>query len=116
MRIELPLPVKVSTNATYSGIHWSLRKQLADLFHGELLQYRNVKIKGEVAIQFDFEFERAPLDSSNCSLMGKFYEDAMVKHGIIEADNWKIVKWVRYGSKKGLNNKVIITVHDLSTP
>lgn len=108
MRIELPLPLKVSTNKMYGGMHWAARKELADLFHGELIQYRNERIETPCELEFHFTFAKAPLDSSNCSFLGKMYEDSLVKWGILPEDNWKEVKSVKYASTKGVKDKVTI--------
>lgn len=107
----MPIPQKISSNATYAGLHWAKRKKIADLYHQSLLPFRNMKVKEyPVDITYVFTFKGNPLDSSNTSLMGKLLEDGMVRCGILEDDDWRHVSFSGYHTQKGDEDKVEIYI------
>lgn len=84
---KVTLPEKISLNKIYAGVHWSKRKELADLFHSEFLDKKNLKVKQyPVWILYEFHFKKNALDSLNCAFMAKCLEDGMVTQGILKGD------------------------------
>lgn len=81
-------------NKVYEGIHWSVRKALADVYHSEFLEFKGkIKVKKyPVVIYYDWHFIKNPLDTLNCALMAKMLEDGMVRAGILEDDSTKYVR------------------------
>lgn len=129
MKIEIPLPVigktkktkkekiAISTNIIYAGVHFRTRQSHKDKYksHTKTL-FKSLKpIDHPVDIHFDFYLKK-PLDSSNCSYMGKMLEDCLVEHGVIKDDNYKLVRKVSNISWKGDENKVVITVEKTQHP
>lgn len=93
------MPEKVSTNKVYSGMHWTKRSQLKNLYQLFLLQYRG-KIKLDesrfpVTITYRFEWHKHPLDSTNQTFLIKLIEDGLVNAGILPDDDHKYVKETR---------------------
>jgi hypothetical protein len=110
MKIEIPLPEKVSTN-TLSRQHWTKRKKLVDLYNSSLIEYRNKTIKDyPVEITYIFTFKKNPLDTTNCMFMAKFLEDSLVRNNIIEDDDPKHVAFTGIYSQKGKEDKVEIII------
>lgn len=98
----MPIPEKISSNATYAGLHWARRKKVADLYHSSMLQFRKLKVtEYPVEISYVFTFKRNPLDSTNCGTMAKLVEDGMVRCGILEDDDWKHVTSTTLHTQKG---------------
>lgn len=111
MNIKIPLPEKVSTNAIYSGMHWSKRKKLADLYHWALVQHKNQAVKEyPVDINYVFTFKGKPLDTTNCTYMAKMLEDGLVKNGVIEDDSPEYVAFTGIYSQKGSKDEVEIII------
>jgi hypothetical protein len=112
MEITIDLPEKVSTNKYYSGMHWTKRNKLKDMYLFEVKsKIREIqKIDNPVNIEFYFFFKSRALDSSNCSIMGKMIEDSLVKIGILNDDTYKHVRKVSYTSNKGEKDYVDIII------
>lgn len=111
MRIHIPLPEKVSTNAIYAGLHWSKRKKLADLYHASLIEYRNKPInKYPVDVTYIFRFKGRLLDCDNCSYMAKLLKDGLRHWKIIEDDTPEFVQSVTLLSQKGSKDEVEILI------
>lgn len=93
-RLSLPVPEKISTNRIYSGLHWSERNRLKDLYHAHLLPWRlsRPELKFPVKITYTFVWSKRPLDSTNQTFMIKMLEDGLVKIGILPDDTPKYVK------------------------
>ena len=92
-KISFPVPEKVSANRIYSGLHWTKRNKLKDLYHFSLLEFRKLKIeKFPIHIHYIFEWKNNPLDSTNQFFMIKMLEDGMVANGIIPDDSPKYVR------------------------
>lgn len=85
---SFPIPEKISTNRIYSGLHWAKRNSLKNLYHSQLLEFKNkFKINQyPIKIAFRFVWTKTPLDCSNCSFMAKMIEDGMVENKIIKND------------------------------
>ena len=111
MTILLALPEKVSTNAVYSGMHWSKRKDLADLYHLSLYPHRKVQTKEyPVEITYRFRFKGRALDTTNCTFMAKLIEDGLVANAIIKNDDPEHVYASHIYSTKGRKDEVEITI------
>lgn len=111
MNIRIPLPENVSTNAIYSGLHWSKRKKLADLYHWSLAQFKNQAVKEyPVDINYIFTFKGKPLDTTNCTYMAKMLEDGLVKNGVIGNDSPEYVAFTGIYSQKGDRDEVEIII------
>ena len=104
--------VKVSTNKIYAGIHWSGRSELKQNYRYIALAGKGLaKITAQpVKLLFTFYFKGNLLDASNCSLMGKLLEDALVKNGVLIEDKPKYVSSVEYVSKKGKSDKITLDI------
>ena len=111
MVIKIPIPQKVSTNSIYAGLHWTKRKEHADLYHNYFLEYRNQPIEDyPVDITYIFNFKGKVLDTTNCTYMAKLIEDGLVKNGIIEDDDPKHVSFTGIYSQKGSKDEVEIRI------
>jgi len=103
MKIQTNLPIKVSTNKIYAGVHWTTRSEHKELFYYELLKQKRSLSKAQnhpLELTFIFRFKSRPLDSSNCSYMAKMIEDSLVRLGVIENDTIKFIKSVKYISEQ----------------
>ena len=113
MNIKLSIPEKISTNKTYAGIHWAVRKKHADLFHKSMLQFKGKKIKESeypVNINYIFTFKTKPLDSTNTTYMGKLLEDGLVKCGVLSSDDYKHVAFSGFYTQEGEEDLVEIII------
>jgi len=111
MNIKIPIPEKVSTNKIYSGMHWTKRKKLADLFHNSLIEYRNKAVKEyPVEITYIFTFKSKPLDTTNCTFMVKMLEDSLIINKVIENDSPEYVSFTGIYSQKGNKDEVEINI------
>jgi len=63
-------------------------------------------------LTFTFQFKKSPLDSSNCSYMGKMIEDALVKQKVLPDDTIKTVRKVSYESRKGEFDRIYLTISE----
>jgi|SRR5262245_36887731 hypothetical protein len=106
--ITLDIPEKVSSNAAYAGMHWSKRKELADLYHPALIEHRGEQWKTPLHLTFTFSFKGKLLDCSNCFLMAKCLEDSLVINGIIPDDTPAIVAGITIYVAKGNKDTVAI--------
>lgn len=119
MIIEITIPEKVSTNKIYSGIHFRRRKELADLYHEEVLELKG-KLKVAqypVQIHYDWHFTKKPLDTLNCAFMSKMLEDGLVAIGVLEDDSPEFVARTILDSQqsdKYANDTVVITIEHYS--
>jgi|TARA_Y100000034_G_C6727335_1_gene322038 hypothetical protein len=112
MLIKFPIPKKVSTNVIYGGIHWTKRKELADLYHNYLLPEKGKhKIKEfPVDITYIFRFKGKVLDCSNTTYMAKMLEDALVGIKLLPDDNPDYVSSIQIYSTKGDEDMVEIHI------
>jgi hypothetical protein len=81
--------MKYSLNKVWSwgpGSQW-LRKSKAQLWHDEVNliidKERIVPFKEKVNLDFKYIFRMNSLDTSNCAVMSKLIEDALVRKGVI---------------------------------
>ena len=102
---------KVSLNEWYAGgEHWSIRKKLKDNYYWLVKsQCKTVFPKtGKYFVKYHAEFKNNPLDASNFIGMVKMIEDIL-----FESDGYKIVEGIEITSRKGVSDKVTITVEEL---
>lgn len=98
----------ISTNKIYAGVHYFTRNRHKNIYREHFTPYLNRKFPIPCNIRFDF-YTPKPLDSSNCSYMGKLIEDCMIKAGCIEDDSIEYVHDFTTRSHKG-DNYVDITI------
>lgn len=111
LTIKVPLPEKVSLNAIYGGLHWSKRKNLADLYHSYFIPFRKSRIDiFPVTLSFVFKFKGRLLDVSNCAYMVKLIEDALVVNGILPSDTVHHVSKIECSVEKSVADTVEITI------
>ena len=99
---------KISLNAWYSGKHWSERDKIKNVY--KMLLCKEKRFYKDKAYKVDavFEFEKSPLDASNCAAMYKLIEDQL-----FENDDYLRVLSVTLASRKAKFNKVILTIIEL---
>ena len=112
MKIEIPIPKKVSTNTIYSGMDWRKRKRLVDLYHNYLLPEKNKHKLTEFPVEmtYIFRFKTKLLDCSNCTFMAKMLEDALVGIKLLPDDNPDYVSSIQIYSTKGDEDMVEIHI------
>lgn len=106
--IMIDIPEKVSANAMYAGLHWTKRKELADLYHMALIEHRGTKWPTPAHLSFTFSFKGKLLDCSNTFFMAKMLEDSMVVNGIIPDDTPAYVASITVRVLKGTKDMVTI--------
>ena len=111
MKIEIPLPEKISTNSIYSGTHWTKRSQQKQLYRHSLCYIKPEKVFSyPVTIDYLFTFKSRPLDTTNCAYMAKLIEDSLVHNKVLDDDSPKYVKTSRITSQKGEVDSVIVHI------
>lgn len=102
-------PEKVSTNDFYESKFWAWRQQIKKRYADWLSDfYHVVKADKKYDVDYDFEFEKRPYDSSNTSGMLKMIEDVL-----FEKDNYKVVRRVSMMSSKGPRDCVVVKVWEV---
>jgi hypothetical protein len=101
---------KVSLNKWYAGCHWTKRKKLKDTYTLMVKsQFKGVFSKDkQYDVRYDFNFDKRPLDASNCVAMVKMIEDI-----IFEDDSYKIVKKITITSSKSKENIILVKIKEL---
>jgi len=108
MKLTLPIPNKVSANKIYAGVHWAVRKKIADEYHEAVKEALDkIKMDGgpwihfeyEVKLKITFYFANRPLDCSNCFFMAKMIEDGLVKSKVLYDDSPQYVSSITCISK-----------------
>jgi len=111
MKIIINNLPKISTNAIYSGVNWTVRKKHKEDFLWLTIHFKQLeKISGKVDIDFNFFFKKVALDSSNCSYLAKMLEDCLVGYGVIQGDSPKFVRKISMQSQKGEKDFCEITI------
>ena len=88
----LPIPEKISLNKIYSGMHWSKRNDLKDVYHQYIDFYTKSLRQNSSLLDFPVKvvyipiWKTRPLDLSNGFLIIKFFEDGLVHSGILPDD------------------------------
>lgn len=109
--VEFAFPEKISTNAIYSGVHWSKRQKHKELYLWSFLSVKNqITAVSDCDLEFDFHFKSKPLDCDNCSYMAKLIIDCLRNYGKIKDDTPQFIHSVKISSKKSNENKVIIKI------
>jgi len=92
LSIKLDNPEKISTNRMYSGMHWTKRNAIKDVYHYAMLSFRKHKItEYPVTIKYTFTWKSKALDSLNCAFSAKMCEDGLRACGVLVDDNPKYV-------------------------
>jgi hypothetical protein len=89
-------------------MHWSKRKKIADAYHRALLPFRDRRFLLPAHLLFTFTFKSRLLDCTNCAIMAKCLEDALVMYKIIPDDTPKYVPIVTIKVVKGDRDQVRI--------
>lgn len=125
VKLSIPIPAKknsrtgkislngrVSLNQIYSGIHFSKRNNLKNLWLASVQKIvkKERVTKYPVKIRMVFYQGGKLYDSSNCAFMGKMIEDALVKTKVLKDDTPKYVSEVTYVSKKGTPERVDVFI------
>ena len=118
IELEVTIPEKISLNKIYGGVHWSKRKEWADMYHEEFLDVKGVRVGAEeypVRITYNFQFVKQALDTLNCAMMAKMLEDGMVLAGILKDDSPDYVRESVIVSRKvrGKVDKVLVSICSL---
>lgn len=109
--VEFEFPEKISTNAIYSGVHWSKRQKHKELYLWSFLSVRSqITAVSDCDLEFEFHFRSKPLDCDNCSYMAKLIIDCLRYYGKIKDDTPQFIRSVKISSKKSSQNKVIIKI------
>ena len=118
MRINFSLPLPPSVNSAYGGGSGQQRyktRKAKDWHIEAMLKSRLIeKIKGEVNVSYTFYFpSKHPRDLANYE---KLTTDLLVDRGIIEGDDWKIIKRMEFlfGGIDRQNPRVEITLESKS--
>ena len=101
---------KISTNKFYSGMHWTKRKKIKDVYKylirskhkGQFLKSKQYEV------EYTFYFKTRALDASNCSAMVKMIEEIL-----FEDDKSDIITSVTMKSRKGKEEYVEIKIDEL---
>lgn len=108
---KFDLPYKVSSNDIYSGIHFSTRNKYKNDMVSCCSFLSDFKaIENKIDINLTFYFKSHPLDSDNCSFMGKMIIDSLVKYKVINNDDIRYVRRVSYESIKSDNKTDYVEV------
>lgn len=97
MQIEIPILEKISTNRVYSGLHWTERNRIKDLYHTYVKLYvkNDEQLKFPVRCTYSFIWHKRSLDASNCTFMLKLLEDGLVNAGILPDDSIDYVSEIK---------------------
>ena len=102
----------VSNNKFYSGMHWVVRKKLADAWHEEIFY----ECKRQKIPKFSFvhitikSISKRVLDADN--ICAKLCIDGLVLAEIIKDDSPEYVKSVTLVSEKGKEEQTIIIIQE----
>jgi hypothetical protein len=101
---------KISLNEWYSGKHWSERVNIKNSYRWLIKSKVKTKLPKNKKYQVDYEFhfEKNPLDASNTVAMIKLIEDSM-----FENDAWNVIIKLSSMSVKDKSSFVIVNVTEL---
>ena len=109
--VEFLLPKKISTNAIYSGVHWTTRAKHKDMFVWAFIEVASkIPQMNTCDIEFNYEFKSRLLDVDNCVYMSKLITDCLRHYRKIKDDTPDIVKSIKITSCKGKEDKVLIKI------
>ena len=110
--IEFELPLKISTNKIYSGVHWSTRQKHKNIYHWDLIAFKSqIKPIKSCDLEFEFNFKSKPLDCDNCGYMAKLIIDTLRYYDKIPDDSPEYVKSIKISSKKSNKNNVLLKIY-----
>ena len=100
---------KISTNKFYSGMHWTKRKKIKDVYKYLVRsEYKGQFLKDkQYEVEYTFYFKSRALDATNCSMMVKLIEDIL-----FEDDKWDIITSVTMKSRKSKEDYVEIKIEE----
>lgn len=103
-----------SLNKFYSGMHWTKRASMVDEWHGlfrAALQDAKVKKKLVTPLSLNVtQFcSRIVRDVDNGIISAKLFADALKLYGYIPNDTPEFIQSVILQSKKGKEDKIVIT-------
>ena len=109
------MPLKISCNIIYAGVHYRYRMKHKALYRWEVLRAcksQNIQTISDypVTLSFRFGFSKNALDSSNCSYMAKLIEDGLVQNEILKNDDIKFVKRIILESYKSEKDEIKLEV------
>jgi len=101
-KYRVDLPLKISTNQIYSGVHWTVRNNHKNIYRNNLVYLFKMIPPPKVPfiLNIDFYFKKNVLDCSNCSYLAKLLEDCLIHAGLIADDNPKVIKKICLSSNK----------------
>ena len=102
MIIEIKNLSKVSFNV-YNTYHWTKKKKFKDGLRALVSNSTKLNLKGGYTLDFMFYFKGRKLDRVNVFHYAKIIEDKLFEQ---DKDNG----WVRVDTKKGKENKCILTL------
>ncbi len=103
MKVTLIIPENVDGLNGKNGLlraHWSARKKKKESWSWLFLAQTHVRFKGKVNITITRSYKTTKMDYDNLVSTGKVPLDALVKAGIIEDDNSKIIERIDYRQAK----------------
>jgi hypothetical protein len=100
MNIIYNIPLKLSSNSIYAGVHWTKRNKHKQLYRAVPFVASPV-VEYPVVCHYHFELLGRSLDVSNCSYMVKLIEDCLVHKGILKDDTQKYVNKIITTASKG---------------
>lgn len=89
------LGIKLSTNQSYAGIHWTKRKAIKDSVLSIVFGVCRPVLKVDsypVDIRYRYVFKTRALDTLNTAIISKMLEDALCSIGVLEDDSPHFVK------------------------
>lgn len=112
---EMDIPLKISANKIYSGIHFHERMKHKEIYLWNILSQINRNnielVTCNLLLDFTFKFKSRPLDVSNTFYMIKLIEDSLKNCGIIKDDSLPYVGEIR--TRNILANKDTIIIKGL---
>ena len=105
MIIEIKNITKVSFNV-YNNYHWTKKKRFKDDLRALVSISTKEQLKGGYTLDFVFYFKGRKLDRVNVFHYAKIIEDKLFEQ---DKDNG----WVRVDTKKGTENKCILTLNKI---
>jgi hypothetical protein len=105
MQIEIKNLTKLSFNV-YNNYHWTKKKRFKDILRALVSNSTKVSLKGGYTLDFMFYFKGRKLDRVNVFHYAKIIEDKLFEE---DKDNG----WVRVDTRKGKENKCILTLNKI---
>jgi hypothetical protein len=110
-KIIFHLPLKISANAIYAGIHWTKRNKHKQLFQAVPFVAKPIT-KYPVICHYHFVLSGRLLDITNLFYMTKLQEDSLVNKGILRNDTPQFVSEIRTTIESGKEDVCYITISE----